>query len=462
MFSPMDKIIHHGGATGVTGSCHEWFFSEDTSILIDCGLFQGNEAQNQDLNFGVEIERVKAIVLTHGHIDHIGRLPWLIAAGFRGPIICSIPTAKLLPLILEDALQIQIPGQDKLIISTISRIQKQLVELEYNQIHRLFNDSDPVTVTLQNAGHILGSAYVEIEYRQHVTVFSGDIGAPGSLLNVAPVSPNKANTLVLESTYGDKLHKNRSERVERLKEILTRSLSDGGPIIIPAFSLGRTQELLATIEEIKIEADMTGDVHEPWESQSLPVILDSPLASRITFAYRRLRPYWNSNLNSRNPFGFDSLATIQDHREHLAILNHLKSTGRPAIILAASGMCQGGRVMNYLKEFLPRDNTDIVFVGYQAEGTIGRKIMENRPGNWVELNNNSRQKSDNQKTRQNARIHQLSGFSAHADQKGLLEFVNNIAVAPSKIKLVHGSHASRNALQHILRNKFTNTEVLTD
>ena len=175
MLEFQEEIRHHGGHKGVTGSCHEWLYADDASIMIDCGLFQGEEASNQTLNFSSDISRVKALVLTHGHIDHVGRIPWLIAAGFRGPIFCSIPTARLLPVIMEDALQLQLPDQEELVKSTLSRLDKQIVGIPYGKTipmaYSVTNDMAPPTVTLQNAGHILGSAYVEIAYRGEVTVF---------------------------------------------------------------------------------------------------------------------------------------------------------------------------------------------------------------------------------------------------------------------------------------------------
>jgi len=453
MLDHLSNIVHHGGVDGVTGSCHEWQFSHSSSILIDCGLFQGKDQQDHDLNFNFDISHIQALILTHCHIDHVGRLPWLIAAGYRGPIYCSVPTASLLPLILEDALQIQIPGQNPLITQTITRIRRQLVPLEYCEPFEFKNEfNDSIQICLQNAGHILGSAYVELTYRDRTTVFSGDLGTGGSYINPELVSPLKANELVLESTYGDRQHQKQLSRKDQLKDIIMRSLKDGGPIIIPAFSLGRTQEILATISDIKADANLSDDIEEAWEGQKLPVILDSPLASKITYAYRRLRPYWNENLVTKNPFSFKSFATVQNYQEHKTVIRHLANTKKPAIIIAASGMCQGGRVMDYLEAFMGEPETDIVFVGYQAEGTLGRAIIEGYQGAIHLVNKKP--------IAAHARIHQISGFSAHADQQELLAFIRNIPQPPEFIRLVHGESGSKRILKQKIEAEFTSTQVL--
>ena len=452
MLNYLPKVVHHGGANGVTGSCHEWQFSHNSSILIDCGLFQGTDVNHKDLNFTFDISHIEALILTHCHIDHVGRLPWLIAAGYRGPIFCSIPTATLLPLILEDSLQIQIPDQEHLITQTIHRIKKQLVPLEYREAFHFKNrDEALVDICLQNAGHILGSAYVELTYRNRTTVFSGDLGTGGSYINPELSSPAKAHELILESTYGDRNHQNQMSRKDQLKDIMMRSLENGGPIIIPAFSLGRTQEILAIICEIKEEADLTLEIDEPWEDQKLPVILDSPLASKITYAFRRLRPYWNDSQVSKNPFSFKSFAMVQNYREHKAVIQHLKQSMQPAIIIAASGMCQGGRIMEYLETFLNVPEADLVFVGYQAEGTLGRSILNGLPGDQHRVNN--------QLITASAQIHKISGFSAHADQQELIEFIANIPVTPEIIRLVHGESRSKRVLKNTIEGAFPSIQV---
>ena len=214
-------------------------------------------------------------------------------------------------------------------------------------------------------------------------------------------------------------------------------MRDGGTILIPAFSLGRAQEILALIEAI-ISAN---------PSLSIPVILDSPLAARLTAAYRQLVEHWREPLRQRResgrmPLGFDQLITVQDHREHLRLVKRLKQSGQPALVLAASGMCQGGRVVNYLQALLDQPETDLVFLGYQARGTLGRRIQTARQGDLLDV--------AGQEVPMNARIHRLSGFSAHADQRGLLAFCTDMDTPPNEIRLVHGDQNAKIELQRRL------------
>lgn len=253
----MIDIIHHGATAGVTGSCHELALYNDKSaiagILVDCGLFQGQEkgenASAFDLSVDFPLKHIRALVVTHVHIDHVGRIPYLLAAGFEGPIICSEPSAIMLPEILEDALKIGFTRDRSLIERVLGLIRSRLVPVPYGQWHEVFSVPDgSLSVRLQRAGHILGSAYVECdvtcEGERERVVFSGDLGAPHAPLLQEPASPERADRLIIESTYGDRNHENRETRRYRLKAILEKALADGGTVLIPAFSIGRTQELL--------------------------------------------------------------------------------------------------------------------------------------------------------------------------------------------------------------------------
>ena len=257
------EIIHHGAVDGVTGSCHQVMLPDGRSILIDCGLFQGAEtasdgASAEQLEIKFPVENVAALVVTHVHIDHVGRIPYLLAAGFKGPIICTQASAHLLPMVLEDALKVGFTRNQRLIDRFLQRIRVQIVPLPYKQWHEVVPGSGlngtSLRVKLSPAGHILGSAYVEVDVKQnsenHRTLFSGDLGAPYTPLLPAPSSPYGADTLVLESTYGDRLHENRRESRQRLQQLLLRTLANRGSVLIPAFSIGRTQELLYELEDI--------------------------------------------------------------------------------------------------------------------------------------------------------------------------------------------------------------------
>ncbi len=251
------KVIHHGGHEGVTGSCHQLWLDERRSLLIDCGTFQGNDARahpTPEIDF--PLDGIEALLVTHVHIDHVGRIPYLLAAGFDRPILCSIPTAKLLPLMLEDAMRVGFSRNQRLIKAVLRDITSRLVPLEYRQWHDAPGD---VRVRLTPAGHILGSTVFEIENREGFrAVFSGDLGARNAPLMTSPVSPERADLLVLESTYGDKLHAHRDDRQQELRQVLETSLANKGVTIIPAFSLGRTQELLYEMNGIFENLQATG------------------------------------------------------------------------------------------------------------------------------------------------------------------------------------------------------------
>lgn len=436
---PQVQIEHHGAKTGVTGSCHQLHIDADHSLLIDCGLFQGNEADNsrdsQQIDF--DISSVQALIATHVHIDHVGRIPWLLAAGFNGPIICSRPSAKLLPLVLEDAFKLGISREKQVVERYLNTIEKHLLPLPYNQWHRVIDTPEhQVAIRLQRAGHILGSAYVEVDHNGTRIVFSGDLGASDTPLLPAPKSPERADVLVLESTYGDRNHESRADRKHRLKAAIDRALENQGTVLIPAFSIGRTQELLYEFEEM-----LNGE---------LPVILDSPLAARFTAAYRELQPYWDEEAHARlrqgrKPLAFDSLLIVEGHHEHLKMVHHLTRSARPAIVIAGSGMCNAGRIVNYLKAMLGDERHDVLFVGYQAEGTPGRDIQRYGPDNgYVYL--------DGEKYAIRAGVETIGGYSAHADQRGLVEFVGGIECGPGEIRLVHGEEGAKHALDIQLKS----------
>ncbi|MDD9174920.1 MBL fold metallo-hydrolase [Aliivibrio sp. S2TY2] len=446
------NLKHHGGKLGVTGSCHELNINNNGNnhgILIDCGLFQGKDAKDKhgnDKKLDIEfpISHLKALILTHTHIDHIGRLPWLLAKGFKQPIYCTPATAELVPLMLDDGLKLQLGLNKGQRTRVLELIKKQIKPIPYNQWHRIVLSSrsalkakrpEPLNLLLrfQPAGHILGSAYVEIKLpNNEIVVFSGDLGPSNTPLLPDPIPPKRADLLVIESTYGNKLHDNVETRAKRLQEIIERSLQDGGAIIIPAFSVGRTQELLFDIEHL---------IHHQKIDSKIPIILDSPLANKVTKQYRRFKKLWSKEAktklnNQRHPLNFEQCITIESHKEHMSVVNRLKSTAEPCIIVAASGMCAGGRVMNYLEALLPDKRTDIILAGYQAHGTLGRDLQNQKSRVWI----------DNQPIDVNAQIHTMSGYSAHADQADLIKFVDGIEEGRKEVVVVHGEREAREAL----------------
>ncbi len=502
-------IEHHGAQDGVTGSCHQLHMDAANSLLIDCGLFQGSEASVDGrsgagrLAIEFSLATIKALVVTHVHIDHVGRIPYLLAAGFKGPILCSEPSAKMLPIVLEDAFKLGFSRDQKEVERYIKLVEQRLQPLPYKQWFTLIEtDGLCVRIRLQRAGHILGSAYVEIDLVYPGTgdskriVFSGDLGAPHAPLLMPPEPPERADILVLESTYGDRLHEDRASRRQRLEAVIEHALQDQGTVLIPAFSIGRTQELLYELEEIihsKLQAhtdkppvnahegggefaNSVSAAHDPKSplpagerarvrgnsdrSESgletnwpqLPIILDSPLATRFTEAYRSLQPYWNQEARERveagrNPLAFDNLIMIDNHADHIAVLNRLAQTARPAIVVAGNGMCSGGRMVNYLKAMLHDPRHDVLFVGYQAKGTPGHAIQQFGPkGGYVEL--------DGERFDIRAKVTSIGGYSAHADQKGLVAFVTGMREWPEEIRVVHGEAAAKRVLADELHNEY--------
>lgn len=465
------KIIHHGAKHGVTGSCHQLFIDGERSVLIDCGLFQGAEtapdgsAGANQLDIPFAVKDVGALVLTHVHIDHCGRLPWLLAAGFKGPIFCSEPSARLLPTVLADAFQISVTRDRMLVERYLQMVEARLRPLPYRHWHTLYRNADATCrVRLQRAGHILGSVYVEFELsgkawpQRRRVLFSGDLGAPHAPLLPAPRPPWHADIVVLESTYGDRVHQDRRHRRERLREVIEQALEDGGSVIIPAFSIGRTQELLYELEDIlHRQRRKPGRNAARWEA--LKIYLDSPLAGRFTELYRELQPFWDDEAKARvragrEPLNYEQLVAIDGHDAHLANVRRLALSAEPAIVIAASGMCAGGRVVNYLKAMLGDARHNVLFVGYQARGTPGNAIQTFGPrGGYVEF--------DSERITIRAGIHTLSGYSAHADRDDLTRFVTRMRHLPGEVRLVHGEDEVRAAFAaHLTRATAGKVRVL--
>lgn len=493
-------IIHHGAVNGVTGSCHQLNINVDSSLLIDCGLFQGAETAGksnaQQLEIDFPLDNMTALLVTHCHIDHVGRIPYLLAAGFNKPIYATTATAALLPIVIADTLKVGVTNNQRLIKLYLKKLSQLIIPIDYNVWFNI-----PVTASVQAdsrshlqphlsedytyfntakarfqpAGHILGSAYIEIELsnikdlhhsspkvrvkkqsphhlNKHRVIFSGDLGAPYTPLLPTPKSPYRADTLIIESTYGDKNHQARKERSKHLRQVIERAVADNGVVLIPAFSIGRTQELLYELEQI-IHQQKTSQL---W--QQLEIIVDSPLAAKFTEQYQSFKLLWDNEAKKalkhhRHPLDFEQLYTVNSHKEHMATIEYLAKRNKPAVVIAASGMCAGGRIMNYLKCFLHIKTADVIFVGYQAYGTPGRAIQQYGPnGGYVYL--------DGVKTVINAGIHTISGYSAHADQNDLINFVKRMTRKPEHIRIVHGDNEAKDALANIYRTLLPDAEIV--
>ncbi|WP_395763700.1 MBL fold metallo-hydrolase [Stutzerimonas balearica] len=458
------RLIHHGAREGVTGSCHQLWMDEDSSVLIDCGQFQGADAPDDDeLALDFAIDGIKALIITHVHIDHVGRIPNLLAAGFEGPILCSEPSARLLPIVLEDAFRLTISRDQAYLERYLKIVEQRIIALPYDHWFSLHDtDTAGCKVRLQPAGHVLGSAYVEFDLQTPARdsrriVFSGDLGAPHSPLLPDLAPPERADLLVLESTYGDRRHEDRTHRRERLQAAIERALADQGSVLIPSFSIGRTQELLYELEEILFEHSQSDDdsgssSNDPVDWPELPIILDSPLASRFTRTYKDLQVFWDDDARrrleeGRKPLSFRQLVTVDSHDEHLRVVEHLAATARPAIVIAGNGMCSGGRIVNYLKAMLGDPRHHVLFVGYQGKGTPGRDIQTYGPeGGYVDL--------DGERIDIRASIDTVGGYSAHADQADLVGFVTRMKQWPGEIRLIHGEPQAKQRLAELLRARY--------
>ncbi len=462
---PGYSIEHHGAVDGVTGSCHELALTDGRSVLIDCGLFQGAEASPDGASAGrlqidFPFEQVQALILTHVHIDHVGRIPHLLAAGFRGPILCSKASAELLPLVLEDALKVGFTRDTALIERVLRMLRGRTRGLAYDRWHSVIDGDPGLRIRLQPAGHILGSAYVECDVlhgsEESRVLFSGDLGPPHTPLLPDPRPPDHADVVVLESTYGDRVHEDRKDRGRRLQAIVEHAFENRGSILIPAFSIGRTQELLYELEGI-IHAQGERRVAAGLSWDDVDIVLDSPLAADFTAGYARLRVYWDEEAKGRldagrHPLAFEQLLTIDDHATHLRMVDYLAKSARPAVVIAASGMCAGGRIVNYLKAMLGDPRHDVLFVGYQAAGTPGRDIQRYGPrGGYVQL--------DGRRYDIRAAVHTLGGYSAHADQADLINFIGQMPAQPEQVILVHGEAGAKRALQAELRARFPQMRV---
>ena len=362
-------IIHLGAEKTVTGSCH-LFQASGVDILVDCGLAQGSDTAVPMAEWPVQPKDIDFLFLTHAHIDHIGRVPELIQNGFAGEIICTHGTKALLEPMLEDAMGFtHLPKDEK------ERLLADLDELSWGfEYQECFSLRRGVQFTLGRAGHILGSCWIRFDLQGGESiVFSGDLGARNTPILPDPDIPAPCDLLVMESTYGDRCHEDRTRRVQHMGGILERALADNGKVLIPAFALGRTQELVYEMDRLFSDPGL------PFlkDHAKVPVFIDSPLALKITDIYSRLSAYWDKEAKGLlqrgdHPIDFDRLYAVEKGGDHHKLLD-LKG---PAVIIAGSGMCTGGRIVDHLKRHLGDPTTDVFFVGYQAHRTPGRAILE--------------------------------------------------------------------------------------
>jgi metallo-beta-lactamase family protein len=442
----MIKLGFYGAAGEVTGSCY--LVSTDRArVMIDMGMHQG-EAEADDHNRRlppIALKSLNAVVLTHAHLDHCGRLPLLTKHGYRGPIHCTRATADVTDIILRDSAALQVedcrrfnrrlrradePFREPLYeVRDAERTLEQFETMDYDVVKTI---ADGITIKFVDAGHILGAASVQMTVRdgdvEKTIVFSGDVGLSGSPILRDPTTPTPADVVLLESTYGDRDHKPLDATREELLTILRDAQATGGKVIIPAFAVGRTQDLIFHI----------GEFLRAGELSSVEVHVDSPMATSVSAIYARHQDIYDERArellaNRMKPLNFPGLTYIRTV-EHSKSLNDAEGS---MIIISASGMCTGGRVLHHLFHDLSRPETHVVIVGYQGHGTLGRRLVDGAKSVII----------FRETVPVRAKIHTLGGFSAHAGQSGLLAWAAPYQASKPRIFLTHGEDGPRAALR---------------
>lgn len=431
------KITFYGAAKEVTGSCY-LLETEQTRIIIDCGLHQGSHICEQDNYdpFPFDASTVDAVVLSHAHLDHCGRVPKLVREGFSGPIISTAPTLALAYLIMEDSTRIlgreaaeegiePIYNEDD-----VQQAQSQFEALDYYE-QRTLND---VTIELFDAGHILGSTIIRItDSNGKAIVFSGDLGNPPvPLLNPTDRIPD-ADFVVMESTYGGRIHEDKKDRQLLLKSAIYETVTMGGTLMIPAFAMERTQEILFELNEMVNNKDIP----------EVPIFLDSPLAIKATRVFQQYSDYFNqetqSIINSGDDvFQFPGLKMTLTTDESKAI----NAYPAPKVIIAGSGMAQGGRIVHHIRRYIEDEKSQYLIVGYQVNGSLGRRI----------LNGEKTIRVNGEELEVRAKVRAIGGYSAHADRAKLTSWVTGMkGKKPTTIFLTHGEEDQAKALKHHLQ-----------
>ncbi len=451
------KIQFCGATSGVTGSCH-LIITGSHKVLLDCGQFQGGKAQ-EALNyedFPFDPAEIDCMILSHAHIDHCGRIPLLVKRGFKGDIYCTDATADLLDVMLKDSGYIHEkeaewknrkneragrPAVEPLYTYNDAVDSLKFVKpVLYDQLIEL---NDEMKIVFNDAGHILGSAITEIwvteDGNTSKIVFSGDLGVINRPILRDPTIIKKADYVIMETTYGDRVHPSNSMDVKKLMDIIRDTAKRGGTTVIPSFAVGRTQELIYELNKVY---DSDSEYRKDFED--IMVYVDSPMATTATEVFRKNAQVFDDEMKEYitrgdNPLDFKNLKFMRTSEESM----QLNANTKPKVIISASGMCEAGRIRHHLKHNLWNSRASIIFVGYQAEGTLGRYLLDG--AKEVTL--------FGEKVQVNARIHNLEGFSGHADKNGLLAWIGGFKKEPKHIFLVHGEQASKEAFAETLRNK---------
>lgn len=455
------KLSFYGAAEMVTGSCF-LLETDKHKILIDCGMFQG-DADSDDLNrnvFDFEPSKIDFLLLTHAHIDHSGRIPLLVKRGFKGKILATKATSELCSIMLPDSgfiqeMEVEWINRKRLragkplveSLYTVADAENSLKYFEPINYDDIIEVNEEIEVRYRDAGHILGSAIIELWAKEKDEkikfVFSGDLGNKDIPIMKNPSLIDEADYLVMETTYGNRFHKETKNTMLLLLDIITHTIEKGGNIVIPSFAVGRTQEILYMLNMLK-ESKFS-------KIKSIPVYVDSPLAINATNIFKNNQNLFDDDTKALirsgdDPFEFPNLIFTKTADESKAINFHEGSS----IIVSASGMCDAGRIKHHLKHNLWRGNSSVVFVGYQAKGTLGRRILEGE----------KRVKIFGEDIHINCNIYSLNGLSGHADKNGLLDWFSTFDKKPVKVFLTHGEEEPLREFSQALQEKFdTKVEI---
>lgn len=456
----MNASITFLGATRTTTGSMHLVETEKMRFLLDCGLFQGKrkEAFEKNRNFPFAPSSIDAVILSHAHIDHAGNLPTLVRAGFKGKILATPPTIELCDIMLKDSAHLQMKDvehvnkrrvkQGKTLFEPlykpedVDRVMERFVAIEYEKATDI---GDGVTLLFHDAGHLLGSATVELNLKNNRKttrlLFTGDLGRNDTPILKNPTIVTGIDILITEATYGNRIHPPKADVIGRLKAFIEDIIMQKAKLIIPSFSVGRTQELLYCFHEL----------YSAGRIPAVPVFVDSPLATAATTIYEHHPDYYNQDtfsmlMKNDSPFHFRAvnyIESVEDSKE----INNLNG---PAVIISASGMCEGGRILHHLANNISNPLNIILFVGYQAENTLGRRLVEH----------SETVKIFGEPYPVRARVHTINALSAHADKNELLEFITACDKQIKQTFIVHGEITEAEPFSALLQeNGFINVII---
>lgn len=445
------KITFCGGAGAVTGACY-FIESGPAKVLVDCGMIQGSRFSESlnDQPFPFDPKELNAVFVTHAHIDHTGRLPKLCRDGFKGKIYATAPTIDFAHALLLDSehvikMEAEREGREPLYgINDVERVFTQTEAAPYDH-YTIINDN--ISFCLRDAGHILGSAIIELFLKdgdeKRKIVFSGDLGNAPSPLVRDPSIIKEADYVLIESTYGDRLHPSEKARKDILEDVIEETIAAGGVLMIPAFAAERTQELLYELNEL-VEHDRIPRV---------PIFIDSPLAIKITEIYKKYPQLYDEEAkrlmkSGDEIFNFPGLRFTSDVEDS----KHINAVHPPKIIIAGSGMSQGGRILHHEKMYLPDPKSTLLIIGYQVKGSLGRKLLDGEP--LIKIHG--------VEVPVRAKILQIAGYSAHADQPQLLAWLNPMRLSLKKVFVVQGEPEVARILAGIIADQLAISAVVPD